>query len=872
MTEAEMTEKATNIHKGGGEQAEAAPAADESSNQLPDLLAKIASRIAENEALDSEAAKPADDHSETPEEPSPEEPADKTQPETERPFANVEAALARLAQQVEAQVDDAPSEAWSDDTAETLTTHCEDAGLIEGRKKNEMLIGTESEKIESNEKPVNYVYLQPDAQEIGQKWFENRFEELAKRFDAAATGGPTGQDGGYAPLLEKFDALEARLGALLGQPAEDGTMAGGALHDIELCIAEIANQLEVTSHELKRIDGIEGKIGEISQALASHGGSAGAKASNAFQAGDAGDVGELSAIMKDFMRERRNEGEHANSVLDTMQQTIIRLLDRMEALESKGARIPSSGAHQHSGQEEQAAADTVATGKASAISQGAGAATFDEFDVAPGANGGQRTRSAQKSAQPEPADAPASEDSVSLDRLERAIGELEKSDGQPEGQKTAAAPRNRADFIAAARQAAAKAGGQEEAKPILNPVQAERAKFAAAARAAAARANAAVDNDDADMEEIEATNDGFSLGSIGARLGAPSKNSGRIRAVVAVIAIIAVGLGATKLMMGLASDAGRQQLQTDRVQKQGSNRANGQSSNGVAVKKMSEAPQTTTAPRQLVQKTAAQPIGQNQMPGAVTFDATTGNLVQQTALSPETVPQTSPSAVSGGAGRHSKQVLPSMLVGPLSLRLAAANGNPSAEFQVAARFADGKGVQQNFDEAVKWYGRSASRGFALAQYRLGTLHERGLGLPKDVNRARVWYQRAAANDNIKAMHNLAVLSASPKLGKPDYETAAAWFTKAAERGLADSQFNLAILYQNGLGVPRDPAMAYKWFSLAALSGDGEATKRMAGLSKSLGKKIVIKLDRQIEQWRRKPSAKIANDPHYAGQAWQRKNG
>ena len=37
---------------------------------------------------------------------------------------------------------------------------------------------------------------------------------------------------------------------------------------------------------------------------------------------EAAGIGELTAMMKDFMSERRTEGEHANAVLDTMQQTI----------------------------------------------------------------------------------------------------------------------------------------------------------------------------------------------------------------------------------------------------------------------------------------------------------------------------------------------------------------------------------------------------------------------------------------------------------------------------------------------------------------------------------------------------------------------
>ena len=169
--------------------------------------------------------------------------------------------------------------------------------------------------------------------------------------------------------------------------------------------------------------------------------------------------------------------------------------------------------------------------------------------------------------------------------------------------------------------------------------------------------------------------------------------------------------------------------------------------------------------------------------------------------------------------------MPAATVGPLSLRLAAANGDPSAEFEVGARLAEGKGTAQNFKEAAKWYQLSADHGFAQAQYRLGTLYERGLGLKPDRAQALAWYRRAADQGNIKAMHNLAVLSANQSDQSPDYATAAHWFEEAAKRGLADSQFNLAVLYENGLGVTRDMKQAFMWLSLAARDGDNEAVRR-----------------------------------------------
>jgi localization factor PodJL len=168
--------------------------------------------------------------------------------------------------------------------------------------------------------------------------------------------------------------------------------------------------------------------------------------------------------------------------------------------------------------------------------------------------------------------------------------------------------------------------------------------------------------------------------------------------------------------------------------------------------------------------------------------------------------------------------LPPLMIGPHSLRHAAANGDASAQLEVAARFAEGKGVRQDFEQAATWYQRAATQGLAAAQYRLAALYERGAGVKADPARAKAWYKRAAEQGNVKAMHNLAVLSAGEG-ATADYSAAGRWFIEAAAHGLADSQYNLGILYENGLGVGKDYAAAYKWYALAARNGDKEALRR-----------------------------------------------
>jgi localization factor PodJL len=210
--------------------------------------------------------------------------------------------------------------------------------------------------------------------------------------------------------------------------------------------------------------------------------------------------------------------------------------------------------------------------------------------------------------------------------------------------------------------------------------------------------------------------------------------------------------------------------------------------------------------------------------------------------------------------------MPPAQSGPLSLRLAAQKGDPAAQFEIAARFAEGKGIKQDFKEAMTWYQRAAQQGFTPAQYRLATLYERGLNGGPDLQRARLWYQRAADQGNVKAMHNLAVLSAgSDTSGASDYPTAAQWFGEAAKRGLADSQFNLAVLTESGLGVAKDPIEAYKWFALAARNGDKEATRRRDQMLARLQPSEVRTAESRVAAWRAVPADPRANDARAAGE-------
>lgn len=176
--------------------------------------------------------------------------------------------------------------------------------------------------------------------------------------------------------------------------------------------------------------------------------------------------------------------------------------------------------------------------------------------------------------------------------------------------------------------------------------------------------------------------------------------------------------------------------------------------------------------------------------------------------------------------------LPDGIGGP-ALRAAAMKGDATAAYEIGMRFAEGKGVATNYDEAAKWYDRAAQAGVIPATFRLGTLYEKGLGVKKDADIARRYYTQAAERGNAKAMHNLAVLDADGGGRGANYKSAAQWFRKAADRGVADSQFNLGILYARGIGVEQNLAESYKWFSLAAAQGDADAAGKRDDVAKRL---------------------------------------
>ncbi|MET3792139.1 peptidoglycan-binding protein [Aquamicrobium terrae] len=187
-------------------------------------------------------------------------------------------------------------------------------------------------------------------------------------------------------------------------------------------------------------------------------------------------------------------------------------------------------------------------------------------------------------------------------------------------------------------------------------------------------------------------------------------------------------------------------------------------------------------------------------------------------------------------------------LGTPALRDAAASGDAKALFEIGARYAEGRGVQEDMAAAAKWYESAADKGLAPAQYRIGNFYEKGIGVERDTDKARRWYEMAAGQGNASAMHNLAVLLAMGPDGAADNEGAVRWFKAAADFGVKDSQFNLGILAAKGVGMTQNLEDSYKWFALVAKTGDKDAATKRDEIAKVLRPEQLEKARQTAELW------------------------
>jgi TPR repeat protein len=123
----------------------------------------------------------------------------------------------------------------------------------------------------------------------------------------------------------------------------------------------------------------------------------------------------------------------------------------------------------------------------------------------------------------------------------------------------------------------------------------------------------------------------------------------------------------------------------------------------------------------------------------------------------------------------------------------------------------------DYPTALREFRLAADQGDASAQFNLGTMYDNGQGVPQDYAQAMQWYRRAANQGEPRAQTNLGSMYDNGLRVPPNYAQAVQWYRRAAEQGAPPAQFNFGLMYAYGKGVPQDYVQAYGWLNLAAAS-------------------------------------------------------
>lgn len=153
---------------------------------------------------------------------------------------------------------------------------------------------------------------------------------------------------------------------------------------------------------------------------------------------------------------------------------------------------------------------------------------------------------------------------------------------------------------------------------------------------------------------------------------------------------------------------------------------------------------------------------------------------------------------------------------------------------LAELFEAGEGVEQNMDEAMRYYKLAASQGEAEAQNAYAeTLIQQRLDEPEAWAEAQEFLEQAARQGHCTAQYNLAEVlqtsataadaadasdasDASAAASQAQAAAAAArWFAQAAAQGHVLATYKLALCHATGKGVVPDPQEANRFLQLAA---------------------------------------------------------
>ena len=136
----------------------------------------------------------------------------------------------------------------------------------------------------------------------------------------------------------------------------------------------------------------------------------------------------------------------------------------------------------------------------------------------------------------------------------------------------------------------------------------------------------------------------------------------------------------------------------------------------------------------------------------------------------------------------------------------ATRGDTGAQLSLAVRYRDGKGVEKNNAEALRWAHLAADRGDAAAQDFVGWMYFRGMDVTHNPVLAAAYFQ-SAADKSATAAWNLGQCYFAAQGVPQDIPKALELWKKAAAMGHGRAASTAAMVYLAGEGIAPDAAEA-----------------------------------------------------------------
>jgi len=142
----------------------------------------------------------------------------------------------------------------------------------------------------------------------------------------------------------------------------------------------------------------------------------------------------------------------------------------------------------------------------------------------------------------------------------------------------------------------------------------------------------------------------------------------------------------------------------------------------------------------------------------------------------------------------------------------------------------------NYDSGIfEFQQKLAGNGNPQAQYKLAAMYESGRGVAKDISKAKDWYQKAAANNYKPAKHRLTYLEVKRAGFKVSHKTWLKDLSADSRKGDLEAMYLLGEMHENGTGVKKNLKQARAYYRAASTRGSVDAENRLYEVEEKLNR-------------------------------------